>query len=141
MFPSIESYNPDLDQATADTIKQQMVLKSLAQLDLLRERLFFEAMEPTATTKEVLQLCEHLVKSTDLENVSKRPAEQASPLVNFGFVFHSPNGDTQVVGNVRASSMEPALPVIQGEPFDAAQDRSVRVEVSDPETEWGSLVA
>lgn len=133
MFPSIESYNPDLDQATADTIKQQMVLKSLAQLDLLRERLFFEAMEPTATTKEVLQLCEHLVKSTDLENVSKRPAEQASPLVNFGFVFHSPNGDTQVVGNVRASSMEPALPVIQGE--------SVRVEVSDPETEWGSLVA
>jgi hypothetical protein len=80
-----------------------------------------------------LQLCEHLVKSTDLENVSKRPAEQASPLVNFGFVFHSPNGDTQVVGNVRASSVEPALPVIQGE--------AVRVEVSDPETEWGSLVA
>ncbi len=137
MLPSLSQYDPHLDQDTAETIKQQLALKSLAQLDLLRERLFFEAMEPTASAKEVLQLCEHLVKSTDLENISRRPAETSPALVNFGFVFHSPNGATQVVGNVAASSVPPALPVIQGEGVPEA----IRPGGAEPETDWGSLIA
>lgn len=131
MYPTIDQYDPHLDQAAADTIQQQMTLKSLAQLDMLREKLFFEAMEPTASTKEILAYCEHLVKSTSLENISKRSTENNSPpLVNFGFVFHTPSGSTQVTGNVGIHQIEgaaekvlnpPAQPVIEGE--------------------WGSLIA
>lgn len=129
MFPSLENYNPDLSQAEADVIRQQMTLKSLVQLDMLREKAFLSAMDQTASAKEVLSLCEHLVKSTDLENISRRPAEGGQALVNFGLVFHSPGGDIKVVGNVQASSVE------QIERKEPAQRPAV-IEVE----EWGSLV-
>jgi len=133
-FPSIGQYNPNLDKDAAENIKAQMLLKSLAQLDLLREKMFFNAMEPTASMKEVLAVSEHLVKSTDLELISRKPVEQGQGLVNFGLVFHSPGGDVKVVGNVQASSV-PA-PRIE----ERVSAPVIEAEFDEMEESWGSLV-
>ena len=97
---SFPTYNADLvNKELADETHQKLKFKSLVQLDILREEIFLNVMEPTASVKEKLALAEHLVKSTLLEAEAKKAAE-VPPTFNFGFNFQSPSGEVKTVGSV-----------------------------------------
>jgi len=97
---SFPTYNADrINKELADETHQKLKFKSLVQLDILREEIFLNVMEPTASVKEKLALAEHLVKSTLLEAEAKKAAE-VPPTFNFGFNFQSPSGEVKTVGSV-----------------------------------------
>jgi len=103
---SFPTYNPELvDKELADETHQKLKFKSLIQLDILREEIFLNVMEPSASIKEKLALAEHLVKSTLLEAEAKKAAEVPQTF-NFGFNFQSPSGEVKTVGSVIEGSSE-----------------------------------
>jgi hypothetical protein len=130
---NIETYNPKaIDKALADSTHAELKLKALVQLDMIRESLFLDVMDTTASVKDKLAFAEHLVKSTMLEAEAKKAAEVV-PTFNFGFAFQAPDGGTKVVGAVIDNSTEVVQAAKGG-----VSERDTGDENED--AAWGSLV-
>lgn len=138
---NLDTYNPKaIDKALADSTHAELKLKALVQLDMIRESLFLDVMDTTASVKDKLAFAEHLVKSTMLEAEAKKAAEVA-PTFNFGFAFQAPDGGTKVVGAViDNSSQRPDIPSAEIIPPAKGEVREMDRRDEDEDAAWGSLV-
>lgn len=103
--------NASLTREDADRTLQELKIEALVQLKMIRERMFFDVCDETASFKDRLSLAEHLVKSTPIEAEMKR-MEGPKNVFQFGFSFNRPDGSTEVVGNVINGEASPvAAPV------------------------------
>lgn len=105
---------PTVTKEDASRILEEIKIQSIVQLSLVREQLFIDAIDPTASFKDRLALAEHLVKSTPIESEMKK-LEGPKNVFQFGFNFNRPDGSSKLVGNVIDSETAPtALPETSG---------------------------
>ena len=91
---------PDFHTTTkqdSEAAHERLKVNALVQLELLRDQMFFEAIDPSTSFKEKLAYAEHLVKSTPIESEMKKVEGQANAF-QFAFQFQSPGGEVQTVG-------------------------------------------
>ena len=101
---------PQASKEDADRTLQELKIEALVQLKMIRERMFYDVIDETASFKDRLSLAEHLVKSTPIEAEMKK-LEGPKNVFQFGFSFSKPDGTTETVGNIiegQATSVEPA---------------------------------
>ena len=98
---------PTPTREDADRILQQIKIESIVQLRMIREQLFLDAVDETASFKDRMALAEHLVKSTPIESEMKK-LEGPKNVFQFGFNFNRPDGSSKLVGNVIDSEAAPA---------------------------------
>lgn len=91
--------NALLTKEEADRTLQELKIEALVQLKMIREQMFYDVCDQTASFKDRLSLAEHLVKSTPIEAEMKR-IEGPKNVFQFGFSFNRPDGSTETVGNV-----------------------------------------
>lgn len=127
----------------SEAAHERLKINALVQLELLRDQMFFEAIDPTTSFKEKLAYAEHLVKSTPIESEMKK-AEGAPNAFQFAFQFQSPGGEIQTVGATidvtpqAVSGDEPGLPMlVQDAPLgdftDPDWDRFTSIEMEGEE--------
>lgn len=98
---------PTVTKEDASRILEEIKIQSIVQLSLVREQLFIDAIDPTASFKDRLALAEHLVKSTPIESEMKK-LEGPKNVFQFGFNFNRPDGSSKLVGNVIDSEPAPS---------------------------------
>lgn len=98
---------PTPTREDADRILQQIKIESIVQLRMIREQLFLDAVDETASFKDRMALAEHLVKSTPIESEMKK-LEGPKNVFQFGFNFNRPDGSSKLVGNVIDSEPAPS---------------------------------
>ena len=108
---------PTPTREDADRILQQIKIESIVQLRMVREQMFLDAIDETASFKDRLALAEHLVKSTPIESEMKK-LEGPKNVFQFGFNFEAPDGQVKTVGNATIDA-EPQQIVAPQEPMDA----------------------
>lgn len=107
------SATPKLTREEADRTLQELKIEALVQLKMVRERMFFDVCDETASFKDRLSLAEHLVKSTPIEAEMKR-MEGPKNVFQFGFAFNRPDGSTETVGNVFDVASEGSVAQVAG---------------------------